>query len=209
MTLAAILAKHRGEVVPAVPVVFRGVGTPESQARRSVPVVPAVPVQIQKGSLTVEAIRAHLLALADSELIAPTILETWTADDFAACDGLPDETLRACLRALCRSTTMDGGTVPVDYTQAALCESCGPVWLWQGAPALLWGCPWCIRRKAGKGFARPLVTCGPCRHFLPDSINPAVGGGACDLRLPPRRGQAGRWPMAPRACDSFELRVQL
>ena len=35
--------------------------------------------------------------------------------------------------------------------------------------------PWCFRRKAGKSFARPLVTCGECRHFLPDTINPAGG----------------------------------
>lgn len=138
----------------------------------------------------VEAIRAHLLVLADTELIAPTIFETCPADDLAACDGPTDETLRSCLRTLCRSATMDAGTVPCEYTQAVRCEGCGPVWLWKGVPPRLKRCPWCFRHKAGKGFARPLVTCGECRHFLLDTINPAGGGGECGLVLPYRRG---RW----------------
>lgn len=67
--------------------------------------------------------------------------------------ALGSDGLRGYARAL--SATMDACTSPADYTQAALCESCGPVWLWQGARPRLKGCPWCLYRKAGKSFARP------------------------------------------------------
>lgn len=117
--------------------------------------------------------------------------------------GLDSAGLRAYARALSRSDTMDAGMVPADYTQAGLCEGCGSVWLWEDAPARLRACPWCFRRNAGKGFARPQVTCGACRHFLPDPINPGAGSGACGVGLPYRRGEPGRWPVALRECDRF------
>lgn len=144
-----------------------------------------------------------LLQAADREGLPHVLVHRLSADDLAACADLSADTLGAYLRVLARGATMDAGTVPADYTQAALCKGCGPVWLWQGAPARLRDCPWCFRRKTGKGFARPLVTCGECRHFLPDTINPAAGGGACGLGLPYRRGEAGRWPTAQRECGDF------
>lgn len=152
--------------------------------------------------------RAHLLALAADEWLPAGLVHGLGDADVTACAGLPDETLRAYLHALEKAARMDAGMVPVDYSQAALCEGCGPVWLWQGAPARLKGCPWCFRRKVGKGFARPLVTCGACRHFLPDTINPAAGGGACGLGLPNRRGEAGRWPMTRRECGDYRPRPE-
>jgi len=139
-------------------------------------------VRIHKGKPeTVEAIRDRLLALADDQIIAPAMVEALQADDVSACAGLPDETLRAYLHALQRSATMDAGQVPPDYTQPLHCDGCGPVWLWPGAPATLKGCPWCFRRKAGRSFARPLVTCGDCRHYMPDPHNAATGVGRCAL----------------------------
>lgn len=44
-----------------------------------------------------------------------------------------------------------------------------------------------------------LVTCGSCRHFLPNEANPSQGLGACNIdrargRLP--------WPSLPRQCSS-------
>jgi hypothetical protein len=41
------------------------------------------------------------------------------------------------------------GRRPSHYTTAATCAGCGPVWLWQGAPAHVLGCPWCLNRGAG------------------------------------------------------------
>lgn len=105
-------------------------------------------------------IRAHLLTLADAEMLPTAIVPRLHADDVAACEGLPDETLLAYLRALDRGTIMDAGIAPEGYTQAAHCDGCGPVWLWQGAPDHLVACPWCFRRKACKPLPRPQVTCG-------------------------------------------------
>lgn len=140
-------------------------------------------------------IRAHLLTLADDELLPAATVHRLGAGDVAACAGLPDDTLRACLRALDRGHGMDAGQCPPDYTQAIHCDGCGPVWLWRGAPARLAACPWCFRRKAGKAISRPPVKCGDCRRYLPDPVSPAAGMGGCALG-------AGRayWPMKAHRC---------
>lgn len=104
-------------------------------------------------------IRAHLLSLAGRAMLPAAIVHRLHADDVAVCAGLPDETLLAYLRALDRGTVMDAGIAPEGYTEAAHCDGCGPVWLWQGAPASVVACPWCFRRKAGKSLPRPQVTC--------------------------------------------------
>ena len=139
--------------------------------------------------------RAHLLTLADAQRHAPAIVHRLHADDIAACVGLPDESLRAYLRALDRGTDMDRGIAPGGYTQASHCDGCGPVWLWQGAPARLVACPWCFRRKAVKALPRPQVACGDCIRYLPDPLNPHAGIGVCALG-------AGRahWPMKRHQC---------
>lgn len=127
------------------------------------------------------ATRTHLLTLAEREGHALALVYRLPGADLAACVGLPDDTLRAYLRALDRGTVMDRGIVPDGYTQAAQCDGCGPVWLWQGAPARVLACPWCFRRKAGKGLPRRLETCGDCIHYLRDPLNPVAGGGGCAL----------------------------
>lgn len=43
----------------------------------------------------------------------------------------------------------EGGEVPPHYTQAVHCDGCGPVWLWQGSPERVQGCPWCFVRVQG------------------------------------------------------------
>lgn len=96
-----------------------------------------------------------LLQAADREGLPHVLVHRLSAEDLAACADLSADTLGAYLRVLARGAMMDAGTVPAGYTQAALCEGCGPVWLWQGAPAGLKGCPWCFRRKAGKKIPRP------------------------------------------------------
>lgn len=97
----------------------------------------------------------RLLALAERDGYAPAIVHRLHGGDVAACTGLDDDVLRAYLRALDRGAVMDAGIAPAGYTQAAHCEGCGPVWLWQGAPARVIACPWCFRRNAGKALPRP------------------------------------------------------
>lgn len=141
-------------------------------------------------------IRAHLLHLAESEGVDAAHVHRLHADDVTACAGQPDKTLRAYLRALVLGAGMDAGHVPLGWTTAAHCEGCGPVWLWPDA-ARVRACPWCFRRKAGKPIPRPQVQCRDCRHFLPNAMNPAAGGGDCAA------GNPGHWPMQWHRCDAM------
>jgi len=142
--------------------------------------------------------RAKLLRLAAAEKVDAAHVHRLHADDVAAYAGEPDETLRACLRALARGAAMDSGTVPVEYTQRASCEGCGPVWLWPTCPPVVQACPWCFRRKAGKAFPSPHILCGDCRHYLPDPLNPAAGVGACGIGKGP-----ANWPMKRHRCPDM------
>lgn len=142
---------------------------------------------------------ARLLGMLRAEFLPESLLSR----DDAGADGLAamgTGELRAYALALHRSERMDAGTVPAEYTQAARCEGCGPVWLWEGCPPRVKACPWCFRRKAGRAFKRPPVECGQCLHFLPDPINPPGGGGDCGLGLAYRRGEPLRFPFAKRQC---------
>ena len=104
---------------------------------------------------TTEAMRAHMLALAEAEGRPAAIVQRLDADDLAACHGWPVDVLRAYLLALDWGATMDAGRTPPGYTMPASCRGCGPVWLWPGAPAHVIACPWCFRRNAGKAIPRP------------------------------------------------------
>ena len=141
-------------------------------------------------------IRAHLLNLAESEGVDAAHLHRLHADDVAACAAESDHTLRAYLRALERDAGMDAGRVPLGWTTAAHCDGCGPVWLWPDA-ARVRACPWCFRRNAGKSFPRPSVTCGACRYYVPDPLNPEAGAGSCG------QGRAARWPMQAHRCPDM------
>ena len=141
-------------------------------------------------------LRAHLLTLAADAELPPDLVHGLDDADVAACAGLPDDTLHAYLRVRERGRGMDAGIRPAEYTHAALCDGCGPIW-WH-APELLTACPWCFRRKAGKAIPRPHVTCGDCRQYVADTVNPAAGMGGCALG-------AGRayWPMKPHRCADW------
>ena len=54
------------------------------------------------------------------------------------------------------SRLMKAGIKPPEYTQACYCKNCGWVWLWDGCPHEVLGCPWCIIR--GSGVSIPRVT---------------------------------------------------
>lgn len=143
--------------------------------------------------------RAHLLALAESELVPAGLVHGLADADVTACAGLPDAVLRAYLRALEAGQRMDAGQVPPEWGEpvARTCDGCGPVLLWQGCPPVVKACPWCFRRKAGKAIPRPLVACGDCRHFTPDTVNPPAGMGGCGL------GHPSRWPMQRHRCGDW------
>ena len=141
-------------------------------------------------------IRAHLLHLAESEGVDAAHIHRLHADDVAACAGLSDDTLRAYLHGLERNAGMEAGIVPLGWDAVAHCEGCGPVHLWE--PLRVVACPWCFRRKAGNRIPRPLVTCGDCRHYSPDIVNPDAGMGTCALG--PARAY---WPMKAHPCPDM------
>lgn len=157
MTLAAILAKHRGDVVPAVPKLSRSADGAVSQAGRSVPAVPLVPALAHKSNRArAGELRDQLMDLARAESIALASVKALSVDDLLAYEGESTETLRACLLAIDRGATMDAGQVPLRYTQVVRCLGCGPVLLWPGCPDRLIACPWCFRRKAGRAVPTPI-----------------------------------------------------
>lgn len=101
------------------------------------------------------AIGRQLAILAGIEGLPAAIMDRLSAGDIAACTGLPDNTLRAYLRARHRGMVMDAAIVPDGYTQAVRCAGCGPVLLWPGCAPQVQACPWCFRRRAGKPVPRP------------------------------------------------------
>ncbi|MBQ4853744.1 hypothetical protein IMW82_03495 [Rhodanobacter sp. B2A1Ga4] len=122
--------------------------------------------------------------------------------------------LDACQLAaleLMQSDTDDrhAGRVPAGDTARMWCKGCGPVWIHPDVAEVLpvvdgWpralGCPWCFVRKAGGNLPRPSVACEGCRHFTPDTINPAAGMGTCGA------GKGMHWPMARHICGNHSTR---
>lgn len=153
-----------------------------------------------------EAIRLRLLATAASEYADPDLIHRLPNADVGACEGLPDNMLRAYVRALEDEAERMAGRVPRNETAAILCARCGPVWappevaqalpMVKGMPRAL-RCPWCHVRAAGKYIPRPRVTCGTCKHFRPDSVNPDAGIGAC------AEGHGTHWPMRQHTCSNW------
>ena len=156
--------------IPAIPAIL---GTPPAQRI-------AESQESQGGDAEkAKAQRARLLALAADEGLPAGLVHGLADADAVACAGLPDDTLRAYLRALEAGRRMDAGEVPPGWGEpvARTCEGCGPVLLWPGCPPKVKACPWCFRRKAGKAIPRPLVACGDCHHFTPDTVSPSAGTG--------------------------------
>lgn len=146
--------------------------------------------------LAQDAQRAHLLAVAPDELLPADLVHGLRDADVVACDGEPDDALRAYLHAVGARERMARGFAPLEWGEpvARTCEGCGPVLLWAECPPLVKACPWCIWRKAGQIISRPLVACADCLHYRPNAMNPVGGGGDCE------RGHAGCWPRAMRRC---------
>ncbi len=60
----------------------------------------------------------------------------------------------ALLEVLARAVQIrrmrERGQVPPHYTSQTVCAHCGPVPIFEGAPAHVDGCPWCFNRIAAK-----------------------------------------------------------
>ena len=120
------------------------------------------------------------------------------------------DALAALRAALAVERSRAEGIAPPDYTQAVVCAGCGLVWLWQGAPARVIGCPWCANRINGRPVPRPatppaapVVTCGTCEHYLPDSYG-AGGLGRCRIDAPGSRVAPALWPRGEHRCAAWE-----
>lgn len=81
-------------------------------------------------------------------------LKAAAGDDWPELEADP-AALEAFALALSIRRQRDQGDRPKHYTQAAICDGCGPVWLWPGAPARVAACPWCMNRAAGKPVPHP------------------------------------------------------
>ena len=114
-------------------------------------------------------------AYRDSEQKSSTLLEALVS----ACEGQPidpDEAmaylseddlrdweageltldqLHVYIDAVVERRTRDQGEVPRHYTATTRCRGCGPVWIFEGAPAEVSGCPWCWNRANGRQIPRP------------------------------------------------------
>ncbi|MGB5833275.1 MAG: hypothetical protein WBG92_14950 [Thiohalocapsa sp.] len=85
-----------------------------------------------------------------------TIAELCTAasDDWPLLQANP-AALDAFALALEIRAQRERGERPEHYTQAVTCNGCGPVWLWEDAPATVAACPWCLNRAGGKPVPVP------------------------------------------------------
>ena len=153
-------AKGPGGELPKVPKVgFVTFGTtPDAtSAKNSAPQTAAEP----------DALRAKLRELADREGLPLALVDGLTDADLAPENGAPmlgDAALVRWLHTRHENARMRQGIVPPGWTQASYCHHCGPVKLWQGAPATVLGCPWCHVRRAGGKVARPVIACASCQH---------------------------------------------
>ena len=83
----------------------------------------------------------HVLRLAAADL--PTLA------------GYSDGVLLDYARALVARTRRMAGVVPHMWDKPVQCGGCGPVLLWDEAPARVIACPWCWNRRAGLPVPRP------------------------------------------------------
>lgn len=81
-------------------------------------------------------------------------LQRYAGDDWPHLRDHPEQ-LEAFAEAVSCRLLREKGKVPSHYTQACVCASCGPVWLWAGAPRHVAGCPWCFNRISGRPIPRP------------------------------------------------------
>ena len=137
----------------------------------------------QKSSTLLEA----LVSACEGQPIDPDQAMAYlSADDLRDFEAgeLTLEQLRVYIDAVVERRTRDQGDVPRHYTATTYCRGCGPVWIFEGAPPEVSGCPWCWNRANGRQIPRP-----------PDPVpfSPATGKGATKSpkgMIPPNDGAA-------------------
>ena len=113
---------------------------------------------------TTTELRRRLADLCRREGLPDRLAATLIDADLVGCELLSDEGLRRWLHVLDENRRMRQGLTPPGWMQASYCRRCGPVLLWQGAPPVVLGCPWCHMRRIGGHLPRPAVTCATCAH---------------------------------------------
>lgn len=144
------------------------------------------------------SVQAQLLSLATDEQLPLGLVFALSPDDLTACEGMPDEELRAYLHALAGRERMDAGLPPLAWGEPAArwCEGCGAVELWADCPAMVKACPWCWNRKAHKPITRPLLSCTDCLHLVSSQ---AGGEAVCAI------GHGSDHPERPRRCADWHF----
>jgi hypothetical protein len=95
------------------------------------------------------------------------------------------------------------GERPPHYTRRAICQHCGPVWLFEGGRGYVLGCPWCVNRLEHLPIPRPPVTCRTCRHFVTNPSAPDVAIGTCNARPAPVEAGPSPRPDVQRGCGGW------
>lgn len=111
-------------------------------------------------------------------------------------------TRRVIASKIVEKTMCQRGLLPTAWTTFAVCAQCGPVWLAEGEPTECPSCPWCGPVQAQRRIPRPVVECGECRHFTPDTINPPGGLGDCGNRTAAAPGLS--WPFTTKQCPVWQ-----
>ena len=153
-------------------------------------------------------LRGDLLAQADRLAVERMHVHRLDDGGLRMLAAIGQDGARAYLLAAADAATRQAGKVPERDTTAIYCAHCGPVFAHPDIATMLpvvngWpralGCSWCFVRKVGGYIPRPRVTCEGCRHFTPDTINPAAGMGKC------ASGRGTFYPMQRRGCGDFNL----
>lgn len=139
-------------------------------------------------------------------------LQATAGADWPAIANNP-KALEALARLIQTKRQRQRGERPAHYTQAIVCDACGPVWLWEGAPARVIFCPWCANRAQGRPIPpapAPEVACCDCRHFQRDTINPPGGMGRCAIDSPASHhpGTLWPWPAAIHRCRDWRRIIE-
>lgn len=76
-------------------------------------------------------------------------LKAMLGTDWAECEHDP-ELLKTYAHSIQVRRMREAGIVPAHYTATTICDHCGPVLIFAGAPERVQSCPWCFNRAAGK-----------------------------------------------------------
>ncbi|MDN5882178.1 MAG: hypothetical protein L0H37_07385 [Nitrosospira sp.] len=155
-----------------------------------------------------EGVRERLRSAGTRANVDPALADRADDATLRDCIGESDVVLAELMHCYAVDQAREAGRIPAGHDARVWCKRCGPVFLSPGLanglpvkdgwPTAL-ACPWCwIERR---NFPRPRVTCGACRHFIRDTINPADGMGDCSKHLFKQTDY--RYPMTRRECHGF------